>query len=57
MRWHKWVVLIAGSTGSDLCEEPGAQLAGKLLKGITDDLRQRLRQNEKRLSLAPVLLQ
>jgi hypothetical protein len=40
----------------DLCEEPAAQLARKLLRGIADDLRQRMRKN-KRLSLTPVLLQ
>src|SRR4029077_15226939 len=32
-------------------------LAGKLLTGIADDLRQLMRQNKKRLSLAPALLQ
>jgi hypothetical protein len=34
-----------------------SHLAGKLLEGIADDLRHRMRQNKKRLSLAPVLLQ
>src|ERR1700685_4654519 len=37
--------------------EPAAQLAGKLSRGIADDLRQPMRQNKTRLSLAPALLQ